>query len=168
MIAISHIGTLKNAILEVAGQRVEDKQETLDGQIVGILKDLSPDEVSEWEIQIQEIVEKLNKGRPEKYKLTPRYVGQRVKGLSIPKRKSHGVYEARLTKNLLNTLLAQFGFENNPPEGIPRNTSPTSPISSDSINSGSYAGDVRGDIGGHTPERPPQQSELFRRLGLRV
>lgn len=155
---------LKAALLDIANQRLESKQETLDGQIVSILKDLSPEGIPEWEIQIQDIVDKLNEKRPEGHKLTPRYVGQRIKGLSIPKRKTHGVFEAQLTTALLATLLFQYGFGNSL-EDIPQNTSPTSPTSPNSINSETYAGGHSGDIGGHCPERPPErppkQDELF-------
>lgn len=165
MVSPSHMDTLEKAILEVAGQRLEDKQDTLDGQIVSILKSLSPDGIPEWAIQIQAVVDNLNKKRPEGHELTPRYVGQRIKGLSIPKRKTHGVYEAQLTRTILNTLLIQYGLENNSSEGIPRNTSPTSPNIQDSTNSDTYRVDIAGDIGGHClerpPERPPEQSELF-------
>lgn len=111
MVCPSYWEMLKMAILEIAGERIEDKRETIEGQIVGVIKDLSPEIVPVWNIQIQDIVERMNEKRPEGHKLTARYVGQKIKALSLRKRRTNTGYQVELTRFTLHTLLTQFGFE---------------------------------------------------------
>ena len=47
---------LKNALLEVAGQRIEDKKESIEGQIISILHTLSPKGLPEWKIKTSEVL----------------------------------------------------------------------------------------------------------------
>jgi hypothetical protein len=160
MVAPSHMNTLENAILEIAGARVEDKQDTLDGQVVGILKDLSADGPATWEIPLQTIVDRLNEKRPEGHKLKSRYVGQRVKGLSIPKTRRNDGVIVQLTRGILNTLLDQFGFKYSP-EPTPGNTFTTYTTFTNAVNSGTCEGEHSVNVGEPTPECSPRQCELF-------
>jgi hypothetical protein len=115
---------LKNTLLEIAGQKLEDKKESIEGQIVTILDDLSPDDIPEWTIKNQDILEKLNKTRPEKNQLTPQYLGRKLKAMGIKKRIVHGYSEITLDRVEFNTLLMQFGIIDTPypPETLPNPT----------------------------------------------
>ena len=111
MVCPSYLETLKMAVLEIAGERIEEKSETIEGQIVGVIKDLSPESAKDWNIQIQHIVDRMNDKRAEGHKLTARYVGQKIKALSLKKRRTNAGYQVELTRSAFNTLLTQFGFE---------------------------------------------------------
>ncbi len=105
---------LKTALLYIAGQRIEDKKDGIEGQIIGMLHELSPSEVSEWTIRTSEVLDKLNVGRPDDRKLSSQYIGKRLKAMGISTRKVHGYSEITLTLSDFNTLLIQYGFEGFP------------------------------------------------------
>jgi hypothetical protein len=115
MVWPSYWETLKMAILEISGQRIEEKQDSLEGQIVGILNNLSPDgSLSEWNIPLDDVMSKINENRPEGHKLTSRYIGQRVKSIGLKKRRIATGYQIEVTRFAFNILLSQFGFKNIP------------------------------------------------------
>jgi hypothetical protein len=121
MVCPSNEGMLRSAILEMAGQRVEEKQESMEGQIIGILKDLSPDGLlSEWSISLDDIQTRMNEKRPEGHKLTSRYIGQKIKSIGLKKRRTNAGYQVEVVQSAFDILLSQFGFANisdsTPPE----------------------------------------------------
>lgn len=120
---------LKDALFEVAGQRIEDKKASIEGQIVSALYDLSPEieSVFEWTVKTQEVLDLLNKNRPEAYKLSPQYLGKRLSAMGIKTRKVHGYSEVILKKADFTTLLIQYGIieiNDTPPpvETLPNST----------------------------------------------
>ena len=74
---------LKNALLEVAGQRVEDKKESIEGQIIATLQELSPKGLTEWIIKTSDLLKGLNEERPDTHKLTSQYVGKKLKVMGL-------------------------------------------------------------------------------------
>lgn len=102
------------ALLEVAGQRKEDKRASIEGQIVGILYELSPEGLPEWAVKTSEILSKLNENRQESHKLTSQYLGRKLKAIGLNTRKLHGYSEIKLNLADLNILLTQHGLENIP------------------------------------------------------
>lgn len=131
---------LENAILEIAGQRVEDRRETIEGQIVSIIHELSPEGLTEWRIVVQEILDKLNEKRPEGHKLTSQYLGRRIKALGFKTRRVHGRTEVLLSKPILQTFLFQYGLDENSSTDPPGETLPNSTSLQNSMNSNGYSG----------------------------
>ena len=102
---------LKDTLLEIAGQRTEDKKDSIEGQIISILYDLSPEGIFQWNIQTSDVLDKLNLSRPETHKLTPQYIGKRLKAMGLSTRKVHGYSEIILSLQDFNILLTQYGYE---------------------------------------------------------
>lgn len=103
---------LKIALLEVAGQRVEDKKESLEGQIISTLYVLSPKGLTEWKVKTAELLSKLNESRPDNHKLTPQYVGRRLKAMGLQTKITTGFSQIHLSSHDFDTLLMQYGIEN--------------------------------------------------------
>jgi hypothetical protein len=128
---------LINTLLEIAKQKTEDKRAGIDGQIINDLYELSPKEesVPEWTIWTSKLLDELNENRPEGHKLTPQYLGRKLKAIGITTRKVHGHSEILLNKIEFDILLIQYGIiEALPPgETLPNATTrPSQDISSTS------------------------------------
>jgi hypothetical protein len=104
--------TLTDALLSISGQRLEDKKESTEGQIVQHLNDLSPEEenIFDWQIKTSELLEKLNVNRQPEYRLTPQGLGKKLKAMGINTRKVQGYSEILLNRRDFNTLLVEFGI----------------------------------------------------------
>ena len=103
---------LKDALLEVAGQRIEDKKASIEGQIVTILHELSPEGIPEWTIETSELLTQLNKSRPEEHKLTSQYLGRKLKAIGLQTKIVNGYSQIQLDIETFNVLLTQHGLEN--------------------------------------------------------
>lgn len=101
---------LKNALLEVAGQRTEDKRESIEGQIVAALCELSPKGLFKWKLKTSEILTFLNEDRPDAHKLTSQYVGRKLKSMGIQTRHIHGLSEVSLNRSDFDVILNQYGI----------------------------------------------------------
>jgi len=143
--------TLKDALLEIAGQRLEDKKASIEGQIVSIIAELSPEGLHEWEIETQEILAKLNSERPEGRKLTSQWLGKKLTAMGLSKRKSHGVSVRTVDSNTLEALKIQYGL-------TPKTNSPLSPLSPNQGISTVYTGDSAGECQGTLPNSPPPET----------
>ena len=75
---------LKDSLLEVAGQRIEDMKGSIEGQIITILDKLSPEGLPEWTIKTSDLLDRLNETRPERHQLSPQYLGKKLKAMGIP------------------------------------------------------------------------------------
>jgi len=117
---------LKDGLAQLAGQRLEERRESIEGQIVSVINDLSKEseDAFEWVIKTQKVLDELNCNRAEGKKLTPQYLGKRLKAMGLCTRHVHGYSEMVLTRNDFNTLLAQFGIIDppTPPETLPNST----------------------------------------------
>lgn len=116
---------LINALLIIAGERLEDKKESIEGEILTILHELSPENVPEWSIKTSKLLEKLNEDRPEGHKHTPQYLGIKLKAMGIKTRRVHGYSEILLNRTEFKSLTTEFGVENNlqySPETLPNST----------------------------------------------
>lgn len=152
--------TLKKALIEIAGQRLEDKKDSIEGQIVSALYKLSPEaeSVFEWTLKTQEVLELLNTNRPEAYKLSPQYLGKRFSAMGIKTRKVHGYSEVILKKADFTTLLIQYGIieiNDTPP---PVETLPFSTILLNQGISTVYAGRELVESEGNSTQTLPMES----------
>lgn len=101
---------LKDALLEVAGHRIEDKKESIEGQIVTTLFELSSKGLPEWKIKTSDLLEGLNEERPDTHKLTSQYVGKKLKAMGLHTRHIHGLSEILLNRSDFDVLLEQYGI----------------------------------------------------------
>jgi len=112
--------TLKKTLIEIAGSRLEDKKGTVEGQIISVLYELSPEGLPEWSIKTSEVLNRINDKRPETYKLSPQYLGKRLKAMGLSTKVIMGYSEIRLKRTDFDLLCIQYGvIENNdilPPE----------------------------------------------------
>lgn len=100
---------LVNALLEVAGQRIEDKKESIEGQIISVLYELSPKGLTEWRIKTSDLLSKLNDDRPDNYKLSSQYLGRKLRSLGLHTKRSTGGYvQIALNEHDFNLLLGQY------------------------------------------------------------
>jgi hypothetical protein len=125
------LAELRETLKGIADQRLEDKKDSIEGQIVSVLYELSPEteNIFEWTVKTQEVLDSLNKNRPEAYKLSPQYLGKRLNAMGIKTRKVHGYSEILLKKANYDLLCVQYGIiEKNdtppPVETLPNATIP--------------------------------------------
>ena len=103
---------LKDALLEVAGQRIEDKKASIEGQIVIILLELSPKGIPEWTINTSKLLSRLNMDRPDEHQLTSQYLGRKLKAIGLQTKIIMGYSQIQLDIETFNILLTQHGLEN--------------------------------------------------------
>ncbi|MFA4919521.1 MAG: hypothetical protein WC581_09740 [Thermodesulfovibrionales bacterium] len=103
---------LKDALLEVAGQRIEDKKASIEGQIVTILHELSPEGIPEWTLKTSDLLNRLNESRPEGHKLTSQYLGRKLKAIGLQTKIVMGYSQIQLDIETFNILLTQHGLDN--------------------------------------------------------
>jgi hypothetical protein len=141
---------LIRALLDVAGERMEDRRASDEGRIVAALSELSPPGVPKWELKTADILDYLNQGKPEDQRYGSRWLGGQLNALGLPKKKVHGGVTARLLdRETLDNLRLQYGLS-----GICENNSPVSPYSPDVEKSTGYAGNS-GEFGETPPESRP-------------
>jgi hypothetical protein len=137
---------LKAVILDVAGERIQDRQESAEGRIVSIIKELYPEGLSEWEVPTSDILARLNDGRPDDRKYTPEWLGKKLSALGFPTRKTRGTKVRSVSADSLNTLLSQYCATDA--------VFPSSPLSPSSPNQG-LSTEHRGDSDEHSCELSP-------------
>ncbi len=138
-----HYEELIIALLEISGQRVEDKKDSIEGQIIEIIEKLSPEGEREWEITTSKVLEELNSGRPEGRKCSPQWLGKKLKSLGFHKRISHGHSVLTIKRDELETLLYQYG--------LCETLSPLSPLSPNQEISMGYEGESAVKVGPLSP-----------------
>lgn len=125
----SHL--LREAILAIAGERSESKKDTLEGHLVGIIKDLSAEQglegLAEWTLKTSDILRKFNEDRPADKHVTPQWIGRKLKSLSLRHRTVKGRSEILFSWDEYWTLVEQYGcdgrdsapLQQTPPETLP-------------------------------------------------
>lgn len=134
LVSPQRLQALKETLLDIAGQRLEDKKAGIEWQIISTLHELSQDEESipEWQIASSKVLEHLNRDRPEGKKLTPQYLGRKLRAMGIKTRRLHGYSEVLLTRAEFDVLLVQFGIIDSPPcsNSLPNSTTLKSQLKS--------------------------------------
>jgi hypothetical protein len=157
MVSPAHLDTLKGAILEIAGQRREEKQETIVGQIVSIIYNLSPKELPEWTVSVEKILDRVNEKRAEGHKVTSQYLGKKLRAIGFNTRKVHGYAEVKLTKGYFDIFLNQYGLAAKNTDGeYQKETLPNSTTLKNSMISETYPGRELGENGGECQETLPK------------
>ena len=108
---------LERTLIGLSGERIEDKQDTIEGEVISILKSIAeqnPKQVT-WDIPTSTIVEMLNIDRSEAYRVTSRSLGKRLSALGVRKRKGNGGMSIRIVdRPTLDALVNEYGL--GPPE----------------------------------------------------
>jgi hypothetical protein len=168
MVCPDRLTTLKEAMLELAGQRVEEKQDTIEGQIISIVDYLSPEGVPNWTIQVQDILEEINKKRPDDHKLTSQYLGRKIKALGLKTRRVHGRTEVLMSRPILQTFLFQYGLNEKSCDFPLEETLPNATYLQNSNDSIGYSGRELVEFDGGRQETPPGKMEESRAIGSLV
>ncbi len=110
-IAPGEFDTMKNVILEMAGQKIEDQKESLEGKIVEAIKSLADFEGGPEDIiPVSKIRELANANIFERYHHTPQKIGKKIKSLSIRTKDLDGRSHACITESQLALLVEQYGL----------------------------------------------------------
>lgn len=112
LIAPETFEMIKKVILGLAGQKVENKRETIEGKIVDAIDDLVVRDAPEpWEVTVAAIGTKVNGTiTNDKYHYTPQRIGRVIESLSIAAKKVNGRSRVIITEKELNLLKAQYGL----------------------------------------------------------
>jgi hypothetical protein len=126
-------------IHELDRERKFDKSETTDGQIVAALADCLDSLLPDDRLRVSDVLERVNRDRPEGKDLSPQYVGRRLKALGFQRGQRTGegntiVFE----RDLLTRLEEKYGFHE--PTHTPEETSLTSQITPGEAASGGESG----------------------------
>jgi hypothetical protein len=123
----SGLECLYQAILAIAGERSEHQRDSLEGRLVGIIRELigekGLDWLDEYNLKTSEIVCKYNENRLAEKHVTPQWIGRKLQSMSIRHRTVKGRSEILLTEREYWTLLEQYGLQ--PRETLPNMANPT-------------------------------------------
>lgn len=105
---------LRDAVISISIERGESKQETIEGRLVAVIKEITDeqglDRFADWYIRTSTIVTKINEDMPDDKHYSPQYIGRKLKSMSIRHRTVIGRAEVVLTIKEYNILLEQYGF----------------------------------------------------------
>ena len=103
---------LKDAMISIAGERSESKQDSIEGRLVAIIREISAEEgldsFVDWYIKTSAILKKFNEDRPDDKHVSPQWIGRKLKSMSLGHRTVEGRSEIHLTAREYATLLEQY------------------------------------------------------------
>ncbi len=108
-----HYNALADALLEVAGYRIEEKKESFEGRIIKAIYDLSPNDTPEWDISTAYVLDKVNDGVNEKYHTTSQGLGRKLRQMGIKTTRATGRSKILMKRNALELLVSQYGIQKN-------------------------------------------------------
>ncbi|MDO9573829.1 MAG: hypothetical protein Q7I94_02450, partial [Candidatus Contubernalis sp.] len=76
--------------------------------IVTALAELTPEKEPEWVIETSKILDHLNEGRSDKRRLTPQYLGKKLRAMGFRTKIVNGYSKLPLNRRDFNKLLDQF------------------------------------------------------------
>lgn len=101
---------LIEALREVAVHRTQDRRISIEGEILQVLYEILHREETEMSIEMHCLTERLNENR-ESSKLTPQYIGKRLKAMGIQTKLIHGYSNINIKKEEFDLLCRQHGIE---------------------------------------------------------
>jgi hypothetical protein len=157
LIAPDAFEMIKKVVLEMAGQKVENKRDTLEGQLVDAIDNLVDRQAPEpWEVPVEAVRSRVNSSIANmQYHHSPQKIGRRVQSLSIETRKINGTSRVFITARELDVLKEQHGMLVGAASG---ETLPLSTIRQDAPTTGPYTGRESGEsqeLANGSPERKP-------------
>jgi hypothetical protein len=103
--------SMKQVIQEMAGHKMEDKKETVEGQLVAVIDSLADfDGNLPVEIPVERIRTKLNTDKHERFHISPQKLGKRIQSLSLKTKAINGLARLVITARELDVLKEQYGL----------------------------------------------------------
>ena len=125
---------MTKVLLEMVGQKTEDKKESLEGQLISAIMNLVDfDEYGNDVIPVEDIRQNLNIGKSERYHITSQKLGKRIKSLSLETKSIKGYSHLTISSQELRVLCEQYGLVFPEPE---TDNSVTISTSHDDVQSG--------------------------------
>ena len=163
--------TLEHAIHTIAGERDESRQETIEGRLMRIIKEISDegwlDRFVEWSIKIGDIRNKFNQGRPDDRHVSPHWIGRKLKSMSFHTRQVHGYSEIKITAAEYALLLMQYGLAGRDcrksTESLPDKVELNQDVLT-LVDFGRLSGDVRGGTTFNGPEEHQVYFDILKAL----
>ena len=103
-------GKLKAAILNISGERTQDKKESFDGLIVQVLSEMANGNADTYDIKTSDLTTKFNELWQGDKEINERSIGRRLKALGVHTDTKTGHSTIRITQNEINILKEQYGF----------------------------------------------------------
>ncbi len=121
---------MKSVILDMAGQKIESKKDSLEGRIIAAIHSKSDfDGGLECQIPVEAVRMILNTGKPEQYHISPPKLGKRIQSLSIQTKGRDGRSQIFITAKELAVLMEQYGLlVTQDEETLQHTTTPTVPL----------------------------------------
>jgi len=131
------------AILNIAGERTQEKKESFDGLLIQVIFEMTQTDADHFDISTADVATRFNElWKGEKPK-SIEWTGRRLKALGIPTDTKSGFSVIHLDRETLNTILMQYGFLNQ--QGGEK-TSGTSRTSKDVDNTDALTAEVLLDV----------------------
>lgn len=125
---------MRQMLLEMVGQKAEDKKESIEGRIVAAIDQIADfDEEHEEVIPVSDILSVLNLGKSDRYQMSPQKLGKRIKSLSLRTNHVRGYSNLYVTENELNLLKEQYGLSTSDDDGCVDYESSESDYSVDNV-----------------------------------
>lgn len=161
MIAPDAFEQMKEVILAMAGQKIENLKGSAEGQLIEAIREKADfDGDSVCVIPVSAIRESVNLGKPERFHISSQKLGKRIQSLSIKTKDLNGRSHISITSRELNVLLEQYGLV----EEQAKNTLPQSTTRSISLgfigSAGRESVESQPDTGALATERPSQNPTL--------
>ncbi len=112
LVAPDSVELMTKVVQEMAGHKVENKRDTLEGQIVAAIDQLVDKKAPQpWEISVESIRSRVNSFIAiEQYRHSPQKMGRRIQSLSIKSKKLNGVAWISISEQELEVLKEQHGL----------------------------------------------------------
>jgi hypothetical protein len=139
MVAPETFEMIRTVVLGMAGQKVENKRDTLEGKIVDAVDKLVDRKAPEpWEVPVEKIRGHVNATiANDQYHYSSQKIGRRIESLGVESKKICGLARVRITARELNMLKEQHGLLE---PRLHQQTRPLSTTRQDAANTGLHAG----------------------------
>jgi hypothetical protein len=98
------------AILDIAGQRVQEKKESFDGLLVQVIFEMTQGDADHFDIPTADVTTRFNELWVSDKPKSKEWTGRRLKALGVKTDTKNRFSIIRFDRVALNTLLAQYGF----------------------------------------------------------
>ena len=100
---------LKQEIMGIAKEKIYEKKETIQWEIIKALYELSPNSGLNWTIPMESLLEEVNRTRNDDQKLTSQAVGKKVSAMGLTTKHVRGHSFINLTRTELDNYMKEYG-----------------------------------------------------------
>lgn len=101
---------LLDAILNIAGERVQEKKESFDGLLIQVIYEMTLTDAEHFDILTADVAARFNELWNGDKPKSKEWTGRRLKALGIPTDTKSRFSMVRLDRKTLETILSQYGF----------------------------------------------------------